>query len=222
MNTKVNFEKIKKAAIDSLKKPGKKSVLPKTKSEKPPVLYVFRHSQTYDNLRRIFSGRRDSNLTLKGIKQSKTLAKLLKTKKIALFISSPLSRCLQTLKEIKKLHKKVSIIKERMLTERDYGKLTGKSKEKLMRENFEKAVLYRRSYDVSPPGGESLKEVQIKRVYPFCKKLEKMMKKKKINIAVCCTNNTMRLIRMYFEKLSIEQMLTLENPFADFASYCVN
>lgn len=218
----INFEKIKKAAIASLKKPGRsQKPLPKKESGKFSTLYVFRHTQTHDNFRRIFSGRRQSRLTEQGIRQAKLLARKLKNKKIDLFIISPLVRCQQTVKPIKKEHPRAKLKKEKLLTERDYGRLTGKSKAKLMRENFEKAVLYRRSYDVPPPGGESIKQVQQKRVFPFCKKLEKKLSQEKINVAVCCTNNTMRLIRMYFENLPIEKMLTLENPFIDYAAYVV-
>lgn len=218
---KISFKKIKEAAIASLKEPGgKQKALPKKESEKYSTIYVFRHTETYDNFRRIFSGRRESRLTSKGIKQARDLAQKLKNKKIDLFIISPLIRCKQTIKPIKKYHQRAKIISEKLLLERDYGKLSGKSKLKLMEQDFEKAVLYRRSYDYPPPKGESIKDVQ-KRILPFCKKLEKQASQEKNSVAICCTNNTMRLIRMYFEKLSIEQMLTIENPFSDYASYVV-
>ncbi|MFH1705361.1 MAG: histidine phosphatase family protein, partial [Patescibacteria group bacterium] len=211
------FEKIKKAAVASLKNPGgKKKSLPK---QSGAVIYLFRHTQTYDNIRKIFSGRRNSRLTLVGLKQAAVLAKKLKSKKIDLLIISPLIRCWQTVKPVKEDHSGAKLVREPLLVERDYGQLTGKNKEKLMREHFEKAVLYRRSYDFPPPGGESLKTVKDKRVFPFCRKLVSELRKEEKTVAICCTNNTMRLIRMFFEKLTIEQMLTLENPFGDYAAY---
>jgi len=216
----VDFSKIKEAAIASLNNPGgSKRALPKKESKKHPTLYVFRHTQTYDNVRRIFSGRRETKLTPQGIKQAKKLAQILKDKEIDLFISSPLIRCSQTVEPMRKYHKKAGFVKEELLLERDYGQLSGKSKLKLMKEDFEKAVLYRRSWDFPPPGGESIKMVWEGRLEKFCKDLEKKMRLEKINVAVSCTNNTMRLIRMYFEKLSVEEMLTLENPYADYAAY---
>jgi 2,3-bisphosphoglycerate-dependent phosphoglycerate mutase len=219
---KVDFEKIKKAAIASLKKPGaSRQLLPKEESKEQPTIYLFRHTETDDNFKRIFSGRRDSHLTPRGKQQAEKLAKKLKDKKINLFIISPLSRCRQTVAPIIKYHPQAEMEEEKLLLERDYGDLTGKSKEKLMAENWEKAILYRRSYDVPPPGGETLQEVQEKRVYPFCQQLKKRIKKEKINIALCCTNNTMRLMRMFFEDLSITAMLTLENPFTDYVAYVV-
>lgn len=222
------FEKIKKAAIDSLKNPGggavgaagKRKELPKKESKNDSVLYVFRHAQTYDNVRRIFSGRRQTCLTPLGVRQAKGMAEKLKNKKIDLFISSSLIRCLQTIKEIKKFHSQAGIIIDKNIIERDYGKLTGMNKLKLMEKNPEKTILWRRSYDIAPPGGESIKMVE-KRVVPFCRRLEKKLSREKINIAVCCHNNAMRIIRMYFEKMPIEKMITLENSFDDYAAYVI-
>lgn len=220
--TQVDFEKIKKAAIASLEKPGgRKKPLPKKESDRYSTIYVFRHTETYDNFRRIFSGCRQSRLTPAGVNQAEVLARKLKNRKIDLFISPPLIRCKQTIKPIRKHHRGIKLSIEKLLKERDYGRLTGKSKLRLMKQEPKRAILYRRSYDYPPPGGESIKTVQQKRVFPFCKKLEKKLLKEKINVAICCTNNTMRLIRMYFEGLSIEEMLTLENPFADYSAYIV-
>ena len=216
----IDFEKIKQAALSSLQHPGRgKKPLPKQESHQWPVIYLFRHTQTYDNLRRIFSGRRDSRLTPTGIRQAQQLAKKLKSKKFDLLILSPLKRCRQTVQEVLRYHPQTPKKEEPLLLERDYGQLTGKSKLKLMRQNPEKAILYRRSWDVPPPGGESLKMVWERRVHPFCQNLVKKIEQEEMNVAICCTNNTMRLIRMFFEKLTIEEMLVLENPFADYASY---
>lgn len=220
--TKKNFSLLVKAAKRSLERPGLSSKpLPKSESSKHSNIYLFRHTQTYDNLRRIFSGRRNSRLTPEGIRQAKELALKLKNKRIDLAFRPPLIRCKQTLDEVLRFHPEAEVVVESLLVERDYGELTGKSKVKLMRENFELAVKYRRAYDFPPPGGESLKEVKEKRIYPFCKKLVKMLKRERKNVAICATNNTMRLIRMFFENLSVIQMQTLENPFGDYASYIV-
>ncbi len=214
-----DIEKLKQAALSSLQNPGK-SAKPMPKDESaPPILYLFRHAQTYDNIRRIFSGRRQTRLTPEGWEQAKKLAEKLKTKKIDLFISPPLKRCQQTLEPLRKYFPNIPYIQKKELVERDYGDLTGKSKLKIMKLYPEKAILWRRSWDVRPPGGESLKDVWEKRIKQFCQWLEKKMKKENINVAYCGTNNTVRLIRMYFEKLSIEEMLTLENPYGDYAAY---
>jgi 2,3-bisphosphoglycerate-dependent phosphoglycerate mutase len=218
----VQLNLLKKTAISSLDQPGKsKEPLPKTSKTDRPTLYIFRHSQTYDNIRRIFSGRRQTRLTELGKNQAASLAKRLKAKKINLFISPPLKRCQQTLTPLRKYFPNIPYLQKKDLIERDYGRLTGKSKLQAMKLYPEKTILWRRSWDVPPPGGESLKQVWEKRVKPFCQWLKKEMKVKKINVAYCGTNNTLRLLRMYFEKTPIEKTLTFEIPYDDYASYSI-
>jgi len=217
----MKFAVLAKAARESLEHPGRAKPLPKRELAGYSHLYLCRHTQTYDNVRRIFSGRRNSHLTPQGEKQARYLAKLLKNKRFDLFIISPLDRCRETIAPLKSYHKQVPVREEPLLLERDYGRLTGTSKMKLMRTTPKLAILYRRSYNTPPPHGESLKTVKEKRVFPFCRQLFGKMKQQQTNILICCTNNTMRLIRMFFEKLSVEKMLTLENPFGDYASYSI-
>ena len=213
--------RITRSALSSIISPGKtKRPLPKKESSKYPEIYVFRHGETYDNRQRIFSGWRDSKLTLKGKDQAKMLVPKLKDKQIDVCIISHLSRSSQTAKIALK-GKKVSYEVDDRIIERDYGKLTGKSKEKLMEENFVDAVKYRRYFDFPPPGGESLKDVK-KRVFPFCRDLVKRVKKTGENVAVSCHGNSMKIIRLYFEKLKIIDVLVQENPLGqDYAEYVV-
>ena len=151
------------------------------------------------------------------------MAEKLKNAKIDLGLTPSLDRCRKTLNCVLVYHPKTIIVLENLLLERDYGDLTGKSKIKLNEKDPLLTAKYRRAFDFPPPNGESLKEVKEKRIWPFCQRLEEKIKKEKINIAVSCTNNTMRLIRMYFEKLSIEEMEALENPLAqDFCSYGIS
>lgn len=214
------FQQLKKSALSSLKTPGQANKqLPKTDSAQKPILYLFRHTETYDNKNRIFSGRRDPSLTPKGKKQAQELAQKLKDKQIDLFLSPPLTRCRQTLEPLMSLKPNVSYQPQKGLQERDYGDLTGKNKMELMKTNPRETILWRRAWDYPPPNGESLKMVWENRLQPFCKKLEQKMLKENINVAFSGTNNTVRLIRMYFEDLSYRQSTILENPFGDFASY---
>lgn len=216
-----NFEKIKQAAIKSLEFPGKaRHALPKKELAGHSIIYIFRHCQTYDNKRRIFSGRRNSQLTALGIKQAQQLANIFKNKSINLAFTPDLDRCKKTLKIALSKVSGVMTKTTNELLERDYGKLTGQSKLKWMRQKPELTIKYRRAYDFPPPGGESLKMVK-KRVFPFCKRLVEMAEKKKTSIAVCGTGNTVKLMRMFFEKLPIIKMLTLESPFADYAAYSI-
>lgn len=213
--------RITRSALFSIMNPGKsKKPLPKVESPKYPEIYVFRHGESNDNCQRVFSGWRDSKLSSKGRSQAKVLAPKLKNKKIDVCIVSRLSRSKQTAKIALK-GKKVSYEVDDRIIERDYGKLTGKSKEKLMEEDFVDAVKYRRFFDFPPPGGESLKDVK-KRVYPFCDDLVKRVRRTGENVAISCHGNSMKIIRLYFEKLEIIDVLVQENPLAqDYAEYVI-
>ncbi|MBT4935845.1 hypothetical protein HON15_03655 [Candidatus Woesearchaeota archaeon] len=81
--------------------------------------------------------------------------------------------------------------------------------------------IVRRSYNVAPPGGESIKMVE-KRVNAFIKDLLKKMKKEKVNVVISAHGNSMRPFRKHFEKLTKEQMMKLENPWDDYFEYTVN
>lgn len=218
MATDIN--KLKQAALASLENPGQGEEMPKTDKTEKPILYLFRHTQTQDNLNRVFSGsRRNPKLTTTGEKQAQQLADKLKSKTIDLFLSPPLLRCEQTLSPLRKYFPNVPYLQKKELIERDYGDLTGKNKLEIMKIDPEKAVLWRRSWDTAPPNGESIKQVWEGRIKQFCLWLEEKIKQEKINVAYSGTNNTVRLIRMHFEKLPIETMLTIENPYGDYASY---
>jgi 2,3-bisphosphoglycerate-dependent phosphoglycerate mutase len=216
------WEKIKKAASDSIKNPGKNNIpLPKFESEKYPEIYVFRHGESFDNRNKIFSGWRDSKWTEIGEHQAHVLANKLKTKEINICITSPLSRSKDTARIALHNHEDVIFEEDLRIIERSYGDLQGTSKERLMMTRPELAIKYRRSYDFPPPNGESIKMVE-KRVFDFCSELVERIKKNNINVAISCHGNSMRAIRRYFEKLSIVEEITIENPLAqDFAQYVV-
>lgn len=216
------FEKIKKAAEDSIKHPGKNNKeLPKEESPKDPEIYVFRHGESTDNVAKRFSGWRDANLTEKGKEQAEVLAKKLQDKDIQLCITSPQIRSKETARIALKYHKDMVFEEDQRIMERNYGELTGQSKEKWMKEKPELTVKYRRAYDFPPPNGESLKMVE-ERVFPFCDEVVERARRNNMNIAISCHGNSMRAIRKYFEKLDIVEMLTFENPLAqDYAEYVV-
>ena len=80
--------------------------------------------------------------------------------------------------------------------------------------------IWHRSYDIPPPGGESIKMVE-KRVLAFIKDLLVLMEKEKVNVVISAHNNSMRPFRRYFENLSIKQMLELENPYNKYFDYSI-
>ncbi|MBW2983755.1 histidine phosphatase family protein [Candidatus Woesearchaeota archaeon] len=185
-------------------------------------IYIFRHGETYWNKNKIFCGWRDSKLTPNGVKQARALAKRLKGKKFQAAYYTRLTRSKQTLKEVLKYHPECKkLIKDDRIIERRYGRLQGKKHATIIRKVGKKQYdIWHRSYAVPPPGGESVKMVE-KRVYPFVKDLIKMMKKEKVNVAVSAHNNSMRPFRKYFEKLTVKQMMKLENPWDNYFEYTI-
>ncbi len=211
------------AAKRSLEKPGESfTELPKAYSITSPVLFVFRHGSTVDNEARIFSGWRDAKLSSDGIKNAEELAEKLRDFRIDVGIHSHLSRSFETLRVALKYHSNVVFLEDDRIIERNYGDLSGTSKTELMEKDPEKAILYRRGYNFPPPNGESLEMVE-KRVFPFCDELILRMKKERINVAISSHSNSMRVIRRYFEKMTVEEMCSHENPLGkDYVSYVID
>ncbi len=184
-------------------------------------IYIFRHGETYYNEDHIFTGWKDSRLTPRGIKQARVVAKKLKNKRFEVAFCTRLSRSKDTLKEVLKYHKGVKVIEDDCMIERSYGELQGKSHSVFIKKYGKKRFdMYHRSYYVAPPKGESIKMVE-KRVRSFVRDLLKMMKKEKVNVAISAHGNSMRPFRRYFEKLTIKQMMKLENPWDDYFEYTV-
>lgn len=183
-------------------------------------IYLFRHGQTYYNKDKIFTGWKDSGLTPRGIKDAKKVAQKLKKKKFEVAFQTRLSRSKDTLKYVLKFHPECKkIITDDRMIERCYGKLQGKKHSAIIKKFGKKQFeVWHRNYDVAPPGGESIKMVE-KRVNSFIKDMIKLMKKEKMNVAISAHGNSMRPFRRYFEKMSIEQMMKLENPEDDYFEY---
>lgn len=173
-------------------------------------LYVLIHTESYYNAKRLFSGHINSRLTEKGHKQAQELAQKLADKKIDIAYISPLKRTRQTLKHILKYHPKTKIIVDERIIERDYGNLSRKSKVKYRKEHPDLYPTYHRSYDTPPPDGENIKDVE-KRVLSFIKDVVDKMKKEKINVLIVAHSNSIRPIVRYFENLTIDEMMQLEN-----------
>jgi 2,3-bisphosphoglycerate-dependent phosphoglycerate mutase len=183
-------------------------------------VYIFRHGQTTFNRDKRFTGWLDSKLTPLGKKQAKIVAKKLKNKKFEVAYTNDLTRCKQTLKEVLKYHPECKkIVVDKRMRERSYGRLQGMyHKDIIKKYGKEKFDKWHRSYEIAPPDGESIKTVE-KRVLAFIKDMLKLMKNKKVNVAISASGNSMRPFRKYFEKLSNKQMMKLENPWDDYFEY---
>ena len=108
------------------------------------------------------------------------------------------------------------------LNERYYGKLQGKNKAKIMKKYGLKNVhLWRRSFNIAPPGGEKLRDVY-KRAVPFFKKyIERDLKQGK-NIVIVASHNPLRALIKYIEDISDEDIINIEVPFAGLIQYEYN
>ena len=185
-------------------------------------IYIFRHGQSYYNRDKMFTGCKDSKLTPQGIRDARKIAEKLKNKKFQVAYQTHLSRSKDTLKPVLKYHPECReiIIDDRMI-ERCYGKFEGLHHsviiKKYRKEMFDK---WHRAYDFPPPKGESIKDVE-NRVRSFIKDLLAKIKKEKVNVAISAHGNSMRPFRRYFEKLTIPEMMELENPWDDYFEYVV-
>jgi 2,3-bisphosphoglycerate-dependent phosphoglycerate mutase len=105
------------------------------------------------------------------------------------------------------------------LNERYYGKLQGLNKEMLAkRYGKEKVLLWRRSYDMAPPGGESLKDVY-KRVVSFFKKNIEKDLENNLNVLVVSSHNSLRAIVKYIENISKDDILKVELDYGSLVVY---
>jgi len=185
-----------------------------------PTIYLFRHAQTYFNRAKRFTGWKDSKLTPFGVEQARKIAQKLRGKKIDIAFTTSLSRSRDTMREVLKFHPECGkkFTDDRM-AERSYGKLQGMAHRVYEKtHSAEELHRIRRSYDYPPPGGESIKMVE-KRVNAFLRDLIAYMKKNRVNVAISAHGNSMRPFRRYFEKLSVPQMMKLENPWDDYFEY---
>ena len=185
-------------------------------------IYIFRHGETYYNRSKRFTGWVNSRLTSKGIKQSNVIAEELRKKTFQIAFKTSLSRSSDTLKTVLKYHpecKKV-IVDDRMI-ERSYGNLQRKFHKTVIQKYGKRQFdIWHRSYDVPPPGGESIRMVE-KRVLSFINDLIILIKKERVNVVISAHGNSMRPFRRYFENLTIKQMVKLENPYDKYFDYIV-
>lgn len=185
-------------------------------------IYLFRHGQTYYNRDKMFTGWKDSKLTPKGKQDAKKIAEKLKHKKFEVAYQTHLSRSKETLKPVLKYHPECKkIITDDRMIERSYGKFQGLHHSTIIAK-YGQAMFdkWHRAYDFPPPKGESVKQVE-KRVDSFIKDLIAKIKKEKVNVAISAHGNSMRPFRRYFEKLTIPEMMKLENPWDDYFEYTV-
>lgn len=177
-------------------------------------LVLIRHGESQWNLENRFTGWVDVPLSPKGIEEAKAAGK-----KLAGFIfdrafSSVLARANETLRIILEAigQTTIPIEKDKALNERMYGELQGLNKaETAIKFGDEQVKIWRRSYDVRPPGGESLKDTA-ERVLPYYDSRIKPCVLKGETILIAAHGNSLRALVMQLEQLTREQVLELNIP----------
>jgi len=184
-------------------------------------LFLLRHLKSQWNLENKFTGWTDVPLCPEGIDSAPKTAKGLVGVEIDKVYTSPLIRNRETVSLILKNlgEEKLPIIIDKALDERNYGELQGLNKDEVKKQYGEEQVrLWRRSYSVAPPGGESLKDVY-ERTVPFFKKyIEEDLKAGK-NVLVVASHNSLRAIVKYIENIPDEKIIDLELPFGALIKY---
>lgn len=179
--------------------------------KKMAKLIIFRHGQSIWNLENKFTGWIDVDLTDKGIQEAKNAGEKLKSYEFDLAYASDLKRAQNTLKiALEVSNKKVPTTYNKALNERMYGDLQGLDKTETVKKYGEEQVkIWRRSYDIPPPNGESLKDTA-DRVIPYFKtEIEPQLKSGK-NIVIAAHGNSLRALIMYLEKMTPKEILEFE------------
>ena len=185
-------------------------------------LILLRHGQSQWNLENRFTGWEDIPLTEKGIQEAKIAGQImLKNKiKIDLIFSSILQRANKTAElTIKEMNlsefwrdKELIMTRDKSLNERDYGDLVGLNKlETAKKYGTEQVHIWRRSYNVPPPGGESLENV-VERVKPYFEKFIAPEIKMGKNILIVAHGNSLRASMIQVGLYKTEEISNIELP----------
>jgi len=176
-------------------------------------LILIRHGQSQYNVENIFTGWLDVELTEKGKEEARNAGRQLKTLGIkpVIAFTSALKRAQNTLTLVlEQLGLDLPITKDKALNERHYGDLQGKNKAQTAQEFGEEQVhIWRRSFDVPPPNGESLKDTAARTLPYFRAHIVPELASGK-DVLVVAHGNSLRSIVMEIEKMSPEQILKTE------------
>lgn len=178
------------------------------------LLILLRHGESEWNLQNRFTGWIDVDLSEKGKKEAEEAGRKLKDIPLHKAYTSVLKRAIHTLDIALKAAGKNSVPTRRhqALNERHYGELQGLNKAETAEKFGEEQVhIWRRSYDVAPPGGESLKDTAARTLPYFTKYILADLKEGK-NIIIAAHGNSLRSIVMNLDKLTKEQVLELNIP----------
>jgi 2,3-bisphosphoglycerate-dependent phosphoglycerate mutase len=178
------------------------------------ILVLVRHGQSEWNLKNLFTGWRDVDLTDKGIAEARAAGRMLKAQgvRVDVAFTSVLIRAQHSLDLMLEEmgQKNVPVMKSPALNERDYGDLSGLNKDAARAKwGAEQVLIWRRSYDVAPPGGESLRDTAA-RVLPYY--IQEILPRalRSDNVLVAAHGNSLRALVMVLERLSPKEIIERE------------
>jgi len=204
-------------------------------------LVLLRHGESVWNRLNVFTGWVDVPLTVKGIEEATAAGRKLENFSFDVIYVSTLVRAMETAmiamaynksdrlpvvihseegkeKEWSKIYDReteqqvIPVIRDWHLNERYYGELQGKNKARTAEEyGAEQVHLWRRSYDIPPPGGECLKDTAARTIPFFREHILPLLEGGK-NVFVAAHGNSLRSIVMHLDDLSEEDVLQLEIP----------
>ena len=177
-------------------------------------LVLLRHGESQWNLENRFTGWVDVPLSPRGVQEAKNAGEKLRPYRFDRAFTSVLQRANETLRLALDVIGQTAIPteKDKALNERMYGELQGLDKAETARKYGDDQVkVWRRSYDVRPPGGESLKDTA-ERVLPYYEKAIKPRLLAGETILIAAHGNSLRALVMELEQLTKEQVLELNIP----------
>src|SRR5437016_1478638 len=177
------------------------------------LLVLVRHGQSEWNLKNLFTGWRDVDLSEQGVAEARAAGRKLKSQGLAFDVAytSALKRAQRTLDlMLEELDQKLPIVRDQALNERDYGDLVGLNKDDARKKWGEEQVhTWRRSNDVPPPGGESLKDTVARALPYFVQEiLPRVLRGERVLISA--HGNSLRALIMVLERLTPAQILKRE------------
>ena len=178
------------------------------------LLVLLRHGQSEWNLKNLFTGWRDVDLSPAGVEEAEQAGRRMKAHGLAfdLVFTSALIRAQRTLALALAEMGQTGLPEERdqALNERDYGDLVGLNKDDARKKWGEEQVhKWRRSYDINPPGGESLKDTVARALPYYCQNiLPPVLGGKRVLVAA--HGNSLRALVMVLDRLTPETIPTME------------
>ena len=177
------------------------------------VLILIRHGQSVWNAENRFTGWTDVELSEKGVGEAERAGDILSEIRFGVVHTSGLIRAQKTAEIIMSRNNvsgKIPVMKDQRLNERHYGDLQGLNKaETAEKHGAEQVHIWRRSFDVPPPGGESLK-MNAERTIPYFEEEIVPDLKDGKNVLVSAHGNSLRSIVMHIESISPEEIVSLE------------